>query len=101
MPLDPGIYQQADNIKSPEQYAAGAQQLENLRTQAAQNRLSLLLNQQKADQYTQQIDRMNQLRSIAQGWNQQTTDQQRVNDVRNAGLFEEADNLEKASMHVS
>ncbi len=96
MAIDTGIYGLAGRgVKSVNDYDREYEALLGARQDRQMGALQLMLGQQKADEYTRGIERGNQLRALSGTWKADTTDEQRVASLRNAGFANEADALEK------
>ena len=94
MPIDPSIAMSVKpvQIANPlEQYM----QVQQIQQAQNQSRLADLMYGEKQ----QQITRAQGLRSLAQGWNSDTTDEQRANSLRNNAYFDEADKLDTSLLN--
>ncbi len=99
MALDASIYQlMGRGVKSVADYDREAVDLENARAAGESNKLALLLNRQKADEYTRATEEKGHLRRLLSG---ATTNEERIQRARTSGLpsgFALADDLEKADL---
>lgn len=96
MAIDTSIYGLSGRgVKSVADYDREYEQLLGARQNRQLGALQLMLGQQKADEYTRGVERANQLRALSGTWKADTTDEQRVASLRNAGFAAEADSLEK------
>ncbi len=96
MAIDTGIYGLSGRgVKSVNDYDREYEALLGAKQDRQMGALQLMLGQQKADEYTRGIERGNQLRALSGTWKADTTDEQRVASLRNAGFANEADALEK------
>lgn len=96
MAIDTSIYGLSGRgVKSVADYDREYEQLLGARQDRQMGALQLMLGQQKADEYTRGVERANQLRALSGTWKADTTDEQRVASLRNAGFAQEADALEK------
>lgn len=96
MAIDTSIYGLSGRgVKSVNDYDREYEALLGARQDRQMGALQLMLGQQKADEYTRGVERANQLRALSGTWKADTTDEQRVASLRNAGFANEADALEK------
>ncbi len=96
MAIDTGIYGLSGRgVKSVNDYDREYEALLGAKQDRQMGALQLMLGRQKADEYTRGIERGNQLRALSGTWKADTTDEQRVASLRNAGFAQEADALEK------
>lgn len=90
------IYSQIGRgVRSVADYDREAEQLQAAKLGNQANQAALLLNRQKADEYTRGIGEQNRLRDLTRTWGAQTTDDERIGSLKNAGFFGQADALEK------
>jgi hypothetical protein len=83
MALDPSIFNLVGRgVKSVNDYDMEAAQLDNARTAGQANKLALVLNRQKADEYTRGVAEQNALRQALAG---ATTTEDRIERARRTG----------------
>ena len=99
MALDPSIFAQfLRPVKSVADYDREAIDLDNARASQQANALQLMAGRQRLAEQDRAAQEGNRLRSLAQGWGADTTEDQRINALKNAGFFSQADALEKGSL---
>lgn len=91
-----GIYQLSGRgVKSVADYDMEAANLDAAKQQKELRAMQILTGQNALDQQQQQVARTGALRQLAGTWKADTTDDQRIGSLKNAGFFDEADKLEK------
>jgi hypothetical protein len=89
MPIDPTIALQVRPVEIPDQ----VNQLARL-TQVQNLMQDQELGRMKMDAYSRDQTRKNALQALAGGWTAETSDDQRLSALKNAGFFDEASKLE-------
>lgn len=92
--LDASIYGMAGKVKSVADFDREALLADAARQQQQLTALQVLQGRQKADEYSQGVQRAEALRQLAGRWKADTTDDQRIVDLKNAGFATEADQLQ-------
>jgi len=91
-----GIYQLSGRgVKSVADYDMEAANLDAAKQQKELREMQILTGRNALDQQQQQVARTGALRQLAGTWGADTTDDQRIGSLKNAGFFDEADKLEK------
>ena len=94
-----GIYQLSGRgVKSVADYDMEAANLDAAKQQGQLRSLQLLTGQQGLEEKQRQLERAGALRQLAGTWKADTTDDQRIATLRNAGFADEADKLLEGSL---
>lgn len=94
-----GIYQLSGRgVKSVADYDMEAANLDAAKQQSQLRSLQLLTGRQGLEEKQRQLERAGALRQLAGTWKADTTDDQRIATLRNAGFADEADKLLEGSL---
>lgn len=96
MAIDTSIYGLAGKVKSVADYDREALLADEARQQQQLTAMQIMTGQQKQQEYMRGVQRADALRQLAGRWKADTTDEQRIVDLKNAGFAQEADTAEKA-----
>lgn len=96
MAIDTSIYGLAGKVKSVADYDREALLADEARQQQQLTAMQIMAGQQKQQEYVRGVQRADALRQLAGRWKADTTDEQRIIDLKNSGFAAEADAAEKA-----
>jgi hypothetical protein len=96
MAIDTSIYGLAGKVKSVADYDREALLADEARQQQQMTAMQIMAGQQKQQEYVRGVQRADALRQLAGRWKADTTDEQRIVDLKNSGFAAEADAAEKA-----
>jgi hypothetical protein len=96
MAIDASIYGLAGKVKSVADYDREALLADEARQQQQMTAMQIMAGQQKQQEYMRGVQRADALRQLAGRWKADTTDEQRIVDLKNSGFAAEADAAEKA-----
>lgn len=96
MAIDTSIYGLAGRVKSVADYDREALLADEARQQQKLTAMQIMAGQQKQQEYMRGVQRADALRQLAGRWKADTTDEQRIVDLKNSGFAAEADAAEKA-----